>query len=200
MNWQKLISTVLHPIVMPTIGLLLFLLISDLRLNQEQKLVIFSIVFIATYIIPLLLLILLKGFGLIKSYQVSTINERKIPLFLMTVLFFSLGKMLMGLPMIRDFALLFYGTMISLIIVYFLFLFKIKSSLHLLSMGASISFFLLIDAFNQRSIIFSIVVLLFVLSGILGRARLDLKAHTVPEIYIGFFLGFIGQVIAFSFL
>lgn len=200
MKWQKLISTTLHPIVMPTIGLLLFFLVSDLRMNQEQKLVIFSIIFIATYIIPLLLLIFLKGFGLIKSYQVSTISERKIPLFLMTTLFFFLGKMLMNLPMIRDFALLFYGTTISLILVYFLFIFKIKSSLHLLSMGSTISFFLLIDTFNHRAILFSMTILLFVLSGLLARARLDLKAHTTHEIYIGFFIGFIGQIAAFSFL
>lgn len=200
MKWQKIISTILHPIVLPTIGLLLYLLLIDVNINRQQQLIIFSIIFVATYIIPLLLLLFLKGFGVITSFQLSTIKERKIPLFLMTALFFSLGKMFMALPLVRELGLLFYGTTISLILVYFLFLFKIKSSLHILSLASTISFFLLIDLFNHRIVLFSLISVLFVLTGILAKARLDLKAHTAQEVYIGFCIGFLGPLISFTFL
>ena len=199
MSWQKLISTVLHPIVMPTIGLLLFFLLTNYHIQRQQQLAILGIIFTATYIIPILLLIFLKNFGLIKSYQVSSIKERKIPLVFMISLFYLLGSTLKSLPFIREFSYLFFGTAISMFIIYFLFILKIKSSLHLLSFGSAICFFLLIDSI-QNPLLFITIAILFILSGFLAKARLDLKAHSPQEVYLGFFIGFIGQLAAFYLL
>lgn len=196
MRWPKIISTILHPVVMPTIGVLLFFMISNYSLNKQQLLAVISLVFSATYIVPILLLVFLKSFGLIKNYNVSTIKERKFPVIFMIVLFFLLARTIFSIPVLREFSPLFYGTSFSLVVVYLLFFTKIKASLHLLSLGASLGFFLLLN----NGLLFSklyIIIPLLILSGILASARLYLKAHTTKEVYIGFFLGFVGQILAF---
>jgi hypothetical protein len=67
MRFYKLISTILHPIVIPTIGVMLYFLLIPNSLLQNQKLTILSLVFGVSYIIPLLILIFLKKTRIIKN-------------------------------------------------------------------------------------------------------------------------------------
>lgn len=199
MKFYKLISVLLHPIVIPTIGVILYFLLLPNRLYQEQKLALLGLVFIATYLIPLLLLILLKSLGQITSYQVHTIKERKLPVAFMIVLFYAIGRMLFEVTQIRDLGVLFYATALGLTIVYLLFIFKLKTSLHLLSMGVALGFFLYLT--YEYGITFTPVILLIILlSGLLASARLHLKAHTSKEVYIGFFLGVVSPFLTSYFL
>lgn len=200
MRWHKFISAVLHPVVMPTIGVLLYYILTPLDTSKNQQYALLSIVFISTYIIPLLLLLLLKTLGFIKSFQLKTIEERKIPLFFMISLFFILGKVFFNSSVsTRDISYLFYGTSLALIIVYFIFFLNIKTSLHLISMGSAIGFFLVFQQIYPISIL-PIIALLTVLSGLLASSRLYLKAHKPNEVYLGFFIGIVSQLFTFWIL
>lgn len=199
MRWHKFISAILHPIVMPTIGILLYFIFSPAKLTQEQQLTVLGIVFTSTYVIPLLLLVFLKAVGYIKSYQVFSIKERKIPLFFMIVLLFFLAELFQKLSIVRDLSLLFYGIVLGLVITYLLFFIKLKSSLHLLSMGGALGYFLIFQQIHGISILPIIIIFTF-LSGFLASSRLYLKAHTPKEVYTGFFLGFVSQFIVYYLL
>ena len=129
----------------------------------------------------------MKSMRYIKSYSDFSVNERKIPVFFMIILLFSLAELFKKLSFMKDLSYLFYGTALALIINYILLYFKFKSSLHLLSMGASIGFFIIFQQINIVNTI-PIITLLFFLSGLLGTSRLFLKAHTPKEIYTGFFI------------
>lgn len=147
-----------------------------------------SLVFVVTYLIPLLILILFKKLKIIKSYQTESIKERKLPVALMVFLFYLLGNTINNIGNLRDLGLLFYATAVGLFIIYVLFFFKIKASIHLLSLGIPVGFFMVLSSnYSQSYLIVLIIILL--LSGLLASARLHLKAHTTKEIYIGFFLG-----------
>lgn len=188
MKFHKFISVILHPIVIPTLGVLLYFILIPNRINSNQKLSILGLIFVVTYLIPLLILIILKTFGFIKSYQVTSIKERKIPISLMIVLFYLLGNTLLRIPFVRDLGALFFATSLGLVIIYILFIFKLKTSLHILSIGIAISFFLLLSL--QYSISFlPIILILILISGLLASSRLYLKAHSPKEVYLGFFLG-----------
>lgn len=199
MRWHKFISTILHPIVMPTIGILFYFIFTPTHLNRKQQLSLLAVVFVATYIIPLLLLILLKSIGYIKSFQVYTINERRIPIFFMMTLLFILGKFFYQNSSIRDLSYLFFGVVFGLGIIYLLFLAKIKASLHLLSIGAATGFFLLFQQLQSIKTL-PIVIVLIILSGLLASSRLYLKAHTTREVYIGFFIGICSPFLAYYVL
>lgn len=199
MKFHKFISVILHPIVIPIIGVLLYFLIIPHLVNKAQQLVILSLIFVATYIIPLLIMIFLKSFGYLKSYQAGSISERKIPLIFMIVLFYLLGKIFSQNHLITDLGRLFFATAFSLTMVYILFIMHIKTSLHILSMGNALGFFLTLSLLYSINLI-PFFILFVLLTGILGSARLYLKAHTPKEIYIGFFLGIICQFSVFYLL
>ncbi|MDP2542374.1 hypothetical protein [Tenacibaculum discolor] len=196
MRWHKFISTILHPIVMPTIGILLYFFLSPIGLNKQQQYTILAIVFVATYLIPMLLLVFLKSIGYIKSFRVHSINERKFPIFFMMTLFLILGKMFASMSIVKEISYLFYGTVFGLGFIYLLFPFKIKGSLHLLSMGVAVGYFLLFQQIQAVYVIPVIISFIF-LAGLLASSRLHLKAHTVKEVYLGFFIGLIAPFIAY---
>lgn len=194
MKFHKFISVVLHPIVIPTLGVLLYFMFIPNSISSHQKLLILGLIFVVTYLIPLLILILLKIFRLIQSYQVSSIAERKIPILLMIVLFYLLGNTLFSISFVRDLGILFFATSFGLVIIYLLFMFQLKASLHILSVGIATGFFLLLSV--QYSISFlPIIFILILISGILASSRLYLKAHTPREVYLGFFLGIVSPFI-----
>jgi hypothetical protein len=199
LRFHKFISVILHPIVIPTIGVFLFLLLSPSEIKKERQYLLISIVFFSTYIIPIISLTVLKALGVIKSFKVHSINERKVPLFIMLVIFFILGKFLINITDFRELGILFYGTNISLGIIYFLFYVHIKSSLHIMSMSSALGFFLIYGNIHSIAIL-PIVTVFVMLIGVLASSRLHLKAHTPLEIYLGFFIGLLGQYLGFTFL
>lgn len=199
MNWQKYISTLLHPVVMPTIGILSFFLITPNRISIRQQTYLLTILFLATYVLPMLLLVFLKLIGKIKSFEVRSIEERKIPLFIMISVFLALGRFFNSLTIVRELTYLCFGTLLGLIIVYFIFFTKTKTSLHLLSMGSAIGFFIVLQLLYNVSLL-PLIVIFIILSGLLATARLDLKAHTPKEVYLGFILGILSQLTIYYFL
>jgi hypothetical protein len=188
MGFYKLISTILHPIVIPTIGVMLYFLLIPNSLLQNQKLTILSLVFGVSYVIPLLILIFLKKTTIIKSYQPKSIRERKLPIALMTIVFYLFGNSLNSIASLRDLGLLFYATSLSLFLSYIMFYFKIKASIHLLSLGISVGFFMVLSIVYTQSFVI-VIVIIILLAGLLASARLHLKEHTPKEIYVGFFIG-----------
>ena len=196
MKVHKFISTILHPTVLPTAGAFLYFIFVTQQFGKRLQLIILGLIFILTYMVPILLLFFLKNFGFIKDFQVSTIKERRVPVIFMILILYFLGNTIIQIPMIRNLGILFYGTSLSLICIYILFSAKLKSSLHLVSMGNMLGFFLIMTNINNLSILFIIIPLIF-LSGVFASSRLYLKAHTPVELLIGFFLGFIAQFTLF---
>jgi len=196
MKLHKFISTILHPTVLPTVGAFLYFIFVTQTFEKRLQLIVLGLIFVLTYIVPILLLFFLKNFGFIKDFQVSSIKERRVPVIFMILILYFLGNTIIQIPMIRNLGILFYGTSLSLICIYILFSIKLKSSLHLVSMGNMLGFFLIMTNVNNLSILFIILLLIF-LSGILASSRLYLKAHTPIELLIGFFLGFISQFLLF---
>jgi len=174
-------------------------MISPAPILRERKYLLISIVFFSTYIIPLIVLLILKALGIINSLKAETIKERKIPLFLMLIIFYILGEFLYQIPDFVELGMLFYGTNLALVIIYFLFFINVKTSLHVLSISSALSFILFFG--NKHSInVLPIIMVLFLLTGILASARLHLKAHTKLEVYLGFVLGVFCQFTIFFLL
>jgi len=196
MKFHKFISTILHPIVLPTLGVFLYFVFVSQSFEKRLQLIVLGLVFALTYVVPVLLLLFLRNFGFIKDFQVSTIKERRFPVIFMISLLYFLGNTIIQIPTIRNLGILFYGTSLSLTCIYVLFSVKLKSSLHLVSMGNMIGFFLIMTNINSLSML-PIIILLILLSGILASSRLYLKAHTPVELLIGFSLGIVCQFILF---
>ncbi|MBL4605784.1 MAG: hypothetical protein JKY02_09055 [Flavobacteriaceae bacterium] len=193
MRFHKIISTILHPIVIPTLGILLYFIFVSHNIPRQQQLLLLGLIFVITYAIPLLLLIILKALGFVKDFQVTTIKERRFPVIFMIILFYLLGNTISRVPVLRDIGFLFYGTSLSLFCIYLLFMFRLKSSLHLVSLGNAVGFFIIVSSIHSMSLL-PVIMVLILLSGLLASSRLHLNAHTPKELLWGFSLGLISQI------
>lgn len=198
MLFYKYISTLLHPIVVPTIGVMLYFLVTPLNFIKEQRFYILSLVFIITYLVPLLILIIFKRLKVIKSYKVETIKERKLPVLLMIFLFFLLAQSMNNLYL-KDLALLFYSTCLGLFVIFVFFYFQKKISIHLLSLGTALGFFLTLSITYEQSFLLEVIGIILI-SGLLGSSRLYLKAHTHKEVFSGFFVGILSVFFVYFIL
>jgi hypothetical protein len=195
-RFYKFISIVFHPIVIPTIGILLYFIFTPNNINYFTKAIVLGFIFVTTYILPLFILILFKKLNLIKSFKAESIQERKTPVVIMIIVFYLLGSTFKKSPNLSDIGLLFYATCLGLICVYTLFSLKIKTSIHLLSIGITTGFFFTLTTLYNENLIL-LISLLLLLSGLMANARLHLKAHSEKEVYIGFFIGFVSPILLF---
>lgn len=195
--FYKIISYVFHPIIFSIISALLYFIILPSHITKQSEYSILTIVFLSTYIIPILLLLFLKRFKMIESYHLERIEERKFPVLFMIVLFVLLGKTLLAAKVVDLLAYSFFGCAASLTLVYLLFLSKLKTSLHTLSISGLIGFMCVIS-FHYKLNFLILIMFLFFLFGVIAVSRLKLKAHKMSEIYVGFLIGFSSQLIAYT--
>ncbi len=197
MQFFKFISYVFHPLLFSFIGSFLYLLLTPKHIAKQQEYIILIIIFISTYILPIFLLALLKKMDLIKSYHLDTIEERKFPILFFVILSFMIGKMLLNIQIVDLLAYSFFGIALALSFTYLLFYTKIKTSLHTLGMGGIIGFIIIMSIEYQLN--FNLIIAaLFILTGLIAVSRLKLKAHLAKEVYTGFFLGIVTQLISYQ--
>jgi len=197
MRFYKIISFVFHPLLFSFIGTFLFLFLSPKHFIKQQEYIILIVIFVSTYILPILLLILLKKMEFINDYHLRTIEERKFPILFFTVLSFLIGRMLLNIQIVNLLAFSFFGVTLALSATYLLFHFNIKSSLHTLGMGGLVGFVIIMSLEYQLN--FNLIIaILFVVSGVVAVSRIKLNAHQNKEVYIGFLIGILSQIISFQ--
>jgi len=196
LNFEKIISYLFHPVLFSTIGALLFFTLQPTYLPKEFEYKILIVIFLSTYVIPILFLFILKKRNSIESYHLKTTEERKFPILFFLTITFLLGMRLLELNAIDLLAYSFIAGSLSLLITYILLFIKFKTSLHTLSIGSLIGFVIIISIHYKIKLLLLITigVLLF---GIIGTARLKLKAHTVNEVLLGFVIGIITQILIY---
>lgn len=189
MKLSKFISIVLHPIVMPLLVLHLTLnAFPSVAFTLNQYINYIYVVFICcTIILPLLSVFFLIKKERVSSLEMSNHKERSLPLFL-TVIW-----ILLGLFMLRN--ILFYSPILKaeiigaiLIVLFAAIISKFwKISLHLLAIGGVVGVFIALQLINGG--VLHLLIIFILLSGILGVARIEQKAHTHTQVYVGFLLG-----------
>ncbi len=197
--FNKFISYTLHPIIFPTVGTFFYFILTPQYFTGTQKNIILLLVFLSTYLVPLLMLLFLKRFNLIDSYQLRTIHERKSPIIFLVILSLMMGRLLLNTRIATPLAYSFFGGSIALLVTYFLFFKDIKTSLHTLGIGSLIGFVMAISIEYQINYTFLIAILFF-LFGMMATSRLFLGAHKPNEVYIGLILGVSTQLFMCYFL
>ncbi len=195
-RFSKFISYFFHPINFSILGAIIYFLFIPKYIFKTQEHTILLVIFLGTYIFPLILLYLLKKFKLIQSYHMSTIEERKFPTLLFISLTYIIGNWLFKSNIVDILALFYFSYGLGLVISYTLLYFKTKLSLHALAIGGLIGFSICFSYFYKINLLILLTVL-FVLSGLISTSRLILKAHKLNEIVIGYAIGILTQIIVF---
>ena len=182
------LSYVLHPAMAPVVGVSFLLLLSPYYIADKLFFLVVTYVFCGTYIFPMLMILMLKKLRIIGSIHLPTAKERKFPFLTSTLFYFLTAQSVRNFPIPRNVSIyLFAG--VALLLIMFILLRYTKISAHMAGMGSITGLFIYISAFYKINLIY-ILVGIIVLAGLLGTARLVLKAHSSFEIYLGFILGF----------
>ncbi len=184
-----IISTLLHPMLMPTLGILvIFSTQSHITfLPYEYRRLVTIIVLISTCILPLSVIPLFIQTKVIKSIQMDSSRERIIPL-LVTGIFFMIGYYFLKKFQLPAFIPLFFlGTLVALIISLSISFFW-KISIHMVGIGGVLGALIAIS--TKYGVNTNMWLLLGIgISGLLASCRLALDAHNPKQVYSGFFIG-----------
>lgn len=198
MKFNKFISYLFHPIIFPIISTIIYFIILPRYITKQQEFLIILTVFIGTYILPLLFMVVLKKMKLIDNYQLENIGERKFPILILVMLSYIIGNLLQKMTIVDDLAIFFFGISLSLIACYFLLFNKFKTSLHSLGISGLIGF-LVFFSYRYQINLLALIAFFFILSGLVASSRISLNTHNNKEVYSGFLIGFLSQIMVFGF-
>lgn len=185
---------------MPTYMGLIIIFTNQVRFAKVPNLLILVLALL-TIGFPLISILIMKGLDLIESLEMKDNKERFIPLIavdtflLWTYFMFKPGTntITSSDPLLANMIL---GCVISIFIVFPLNSVH-KISLHTVGMGGLIGMIFNILPQTDFQMI-GILIVAILSAGLVGSARLYLKAHTNREIYGGYLIGFFGQFFAYN--
>jgi membrane-associated phospholipid phosphatase len=179
---------------MPSYAVYLLLNNSAFKINEKIGWLIYALVFLNTCLLPVFATLLLKKFGLVSSMQINQQMERTRPYLISFVFFVSTWWLLSKAPLPLIVTQLMLGASIAILCTGIINL-KIKISAHMVGIGGATGSFLVVGltSFQDLSIY---IIAGIILAGLLGWARLQLNAHKPLEVYLGFLLGVVCQLIA----
>ncbi|MFT3995104.1 MAG: phosphatase PAP2 family protein [Dysgonomonas sp.] len=185
----RIVSTVLHPLLMAVYGICLLFIYTDFRFIFAGQFIHFlAPIFLLSCCIPASGIFFLYKIGMIKDLELTDRSERLFP-FLIALIsygllffyFYKAGLFIWFLAVLAaPLILLIIGAIINL---YW------KISTHMMGIGGLIGSILSV-CYNVKGINpYGLFIILFILAGSLGVSRLLLKRHTPAQVYAGFIIG-----------
>ncbi len=211
------VSAVLHPLLIPTYALVLLLLVNPYSFGVSspggRSMLIWQVLFM-TFLLPMFVVFLMSMLQMVSSMYLVAREERIGPyiatgFFYVWVFINMKNNNLVPFP----YVVFMLGAVIALFLTFFLNNFT-KISAHASGMGGLIGFVLLgltswgyeyfwidtgfLGVWELRLSRFFLLILL--LSGMVGTARLLLEVHTGKQVAGGFLVGLASQYIAYVIL
>lgn len=215
--FSKFIAIIFHPLLIVTYALLILLWVNPYLFSfqdtKSQGLIVI-LIFMLSFGFPLISIVMMKLVGFISTLEMPDAKERIIPLAITTAfymwLFINIKSNSLIPVALRMFIL---GATISITLAFLINLFT-KISLHTVGMGGYVmitvlikflysyeTFYLSIPLLGGFMVSMNLVIIIsLVLAGLVGTTRLHLKAHELQDIYGGYIVGVLGQLIAFRIL
>lgn len=187
----QVVSILLHPLIMPSLGLLYILTFgtSVFMLPYEAKRVITIIVAINTLALPLLMIPLFYRLNVVKSLQMHSHRERTIPLAFTLIPYIFSFYFLTRLPIVNEIPSFILGATITIALA-FIVSFWWKISIHMIGLGGIAGMLFALSYRFSVDVIWHLAIVV-ILAGILAWARLTVNAHKPSQVYTGFIASWI---------
>lgn len=186
----RIISIIFHPVLIPTIGIFLLMhsgFYFELLLWEAKRFVLL-VVFFTTCILPMLSVAVLS---LNPRFDVNMPGnrDRLIPL-LSTSVFYYLGFILLRkVQAVPEFKLFMLASVVVIVVLLVVSL-KWKISNHMAAIGGLSGTLFALSFRSGVNPVYSVLIVVL-LSGLIGTARLILGKHDLKQLIAGYGLGFI---------
>lgn len=194
----KVISFLFHPLLMPTYAFALVIVLNPYlfaAIPVTSRLLLIILIFSYTFLFPLLMAFLFIKLNLIKSLHMHTGKERIYPFLLTIITYGTITYRFMELPYPGELNAVLMTSTAALLFAFIINL-KWKISIHSIGIAglASIVYYNTVS-FNYQLLLLMIMILL--LAGIIGTARLLVSNHTKEQVYIGYLVGWASAGLAY---
>lgn len=189
-------SYAIHPGLLPTIGALYVLYVVPQVYTYEQIGIYSGVVFLGTYIIPILAIFALRALGVIESIHLIKRNDRIYPYLASTACILATSNLCEHLGAPREIALsLIAGA--SVVLASTIALPFYKSSAHMAGISGFIALYIVLGQRYGSGSVVGLSVLI-ALAGYVAWARIVLNRHTLVELLSGLAIGFCSLYILLS--
>jgi hypothetical protein len=190
----RIISVLFHPLLMATylFTLLSWALPSALYpIQPSAHLTFIGLIFIVTFVFPLLNIGIFKAFGTIQSITMKERRERIVPFVFISGIYITVTYLLYSRSRysLSDNFLKLMIIVDLLVIVSTLCTFFFKVSVHSVGIWGVIGITLLLTKVSEVNTLFYATIALILLAGVIMSARLQLQVHTHREVIWGSVLG-----------
>ena len=189
-KFSKAYSYIFQPLIVPTLVFwLMFNFYPLIHVSEAYQhfLLLLSVLF--TFVFPAFMLIGMYRLGWIGSMDIRDRKERIVP-YLVTVFFYGIMLWLMYQKDVHVSYLIPVLSMIFSIIVATIITLFWKVSAHLVAYGGLLGLLCRLSFNFYSTTLVWVFILSILLTGILMFVRIQLKAHTLAQVYVGFLLGF----------
>ncbi len=194
----KIAAWLFHPLLMPLLGVILYFYVTPRFIIPEIVYSKLIVVFILTFLIPLLLIFLLKTTRVINSVHLNEVKERRYPLMFQCFLFVLIIRIVFSPSQYPELYFFFVAILISTITAFILVLFKFKVSLHTIGISG-ITMFLIALSIHFKINVLVIISLLLLANGWVASSRMYTNSHSPIELLFGFFIGALPQLILLNY-
>jgi hypothetical protein len=167
----------------------------DFLTPAETKWRLVIIVFMFSFLFPLLNIYFLYRLKRVPNLMLSNRRDRTFPYLLTAVFYFGLAYLLMDVNVWPSIKVFIFGAGLAIAITA-LINFRTKISAHMVGVGGLLGV-IVSASYLIRFDMTPYYMLIILLAGLIGMSRMYLEEHTGAQIYSGFLLGFLVQTILF---
>lgn len=193
-NYAHIISAIFHPLLMPSYLFLFIILFATSLMQPLQRESLFQvliIIFIVTFIIPIISIGTLRLSNFISDFRLEERKQRVTPFLFVTCFYGITAYMFYSKLNFNSLIFVIFAITTALLLMLTIVTRFWKISVHGAGIGGTIGFILALGLYHPIPNFAIVLAVIAVISGLIIYARLSLNAHTPLQVYTGVVLGMI---------
>lgn len=192
------LSVILHPVIMPSVLFLIIVTTYPIIVNplsEDGRYFLLGLIFLSTFLFPLVSVTLLWGFrknkNIIENLEMGQHKARVVPLAFTGFIYLGIAYLLFTTLRMNTVVVVIMASMGVTVILVAAISYFWKISAHVVGVSGVIGFLFYLNNRYADGAFFYLILGLILLCGILASARLALNSHTPAQVLGGAILGFV---------
>jgi membrane-associated phospholipid phosphatase len=201
----RIFSLIFHPLLLATYMFSLFAFVFPVAfdpIKEDGTWRFIFLLFCVTFVLPVLMISLLKTLGITSSFTMYTRKDRVLPFTMITVFYTAVTYVFYNRAEVslNDNFLKFLVIINALVVVCSIVTIFYKVSVHSVGIWGLIGIFLSLNQISETPVLFYPLIITIVLAGVVMSSRLKLQVHSLGEVVVGSLVGFATSAVLMAYL
>jgi membrane-associated phospholipid phosphatase len=201
----RIFSFLFHPLLLATYMFILFAFLFPVAfdpIKEDGNWRFVFLLFCVTFVLPVLMVSLLKTLGITSSFSMQSRRERIIPFTMIAVFYTAVTYVFYSRAevSIHDNFLKFLVIINALVLVCSLVTVFYKISVHSVGIWGLIGILFALNQVSETASLFFPLLVTIVIAGVVMSSRLKLNVHNLTEVIVGGVVGFTTSTVLMTYL